>query len=365
MYSDYAPKGVQFYYLYKALAHPEYNGYLQPFTLAERLLHIAEARRTLGTRFNWICDAMDNRIKHALGGAPNLELVIDPQGRIVRKRNWSSPAKLRSDLETLVGPVVKTTPADEHKFPAKPPDRPAASGVLEPIEVPAQLQPVKTTPKPGPDGMPFYAKLRAEVEPQLLQTGTGRMYLGFHMDPIHHVHWNNLAAPLRFELNPPAGTTVKPASGTAPKLEVPADIDPREFLVTVENGSQTEPIELTVHYFACHNTEGWCVAFKQQYAITLQRDPDGGGVFGRSFRRGGRRPGRFGAGRGSVNFAERLTRRMMEHDGNGDGKVSRAEAPARMRDRFDLIDKDGDGYIDKQEIAGFARQRGRGSAAGR
>ena len=30
---DYTPKGVQFYYLYKQLAHPELSNYIDPFDL--------------------------------------------------------------------------------------------------------------------------------------------------------------------------------------------------------------------------------------------------------------------------------------------------------------------------------------------
>jgi hypothetical protein len=29
---DYSDRGVKFYYIYKALAHPENNGYVTPFT---------------------------------------------------------------------------------------------------------------------------------------------------------------------------------------------------------------------------------------------------------------------------------------------------------------------------------------------
>ncbi len=51
---DYAPQGVRFYYVYKALAHPEYNGYVAPYTLEDRLMHVAEAERTLGSRIPWL-----------------------------------------------------------------------------------------------------------------------------------------------------------------------------------------------------------------------------------------------------------------------------------------------------------------------
>ena len=36
-------------------------------------------------------------------------------------------------------------------------------------------------------------------------------------------------------------------------------------------------------------------------------------------------------------------------DADGDGKVSKDEAPERLKERFDTIDTNGDGYINKQE----------------
>ena len=56
---DFAPKGVKFYYIYKALAHPETNSYVAPFTQDERLMHVKEAERAIGSRFQWLCDTID------------------------------------------------------------------------------------------------------------------------------------------------------------------------------------------------------------------------------------------------------------------------------------------------------------------
>ncbi len=66
---DYAPQGVRFYYVYKALAHPERDGYVEAFTLKERLMHVREAERRLGSRIPWLADGMSNNLKSALGGA--------------------------------------------------------------------------------------------------------------------------------------------------------------------------------------------------------------------------------------------------------------------------------------------------------
>ena len=46
-------------------------------------------------------------------------------------------------------------------------------------------------------------------------------------------------------------------------------------------------------------------------------------------------------------------------DKDGDGKVSKEEAPERLKERFDRIDSNGDGYIDAEEEK-VARQRFRG-----
>ena len=83
---DFSGKGVQFFYVYKSLAHPEYNNYVTPYTLEERLMHVREAERVIGSRFRWICDGMSNEFKKAMGRAPNAEFVIDPDGATWKAR---------------------------------------------------------------------------------------------------------------------------------------------------------------------------------------------------------------------------------------------------------------------------------------
>ncbi|NJN14614.1 MAG: hypothetical protein HC813_03055, partial [Planctomycetes bacterium] len=49
-----------------------------------------------------------------------------------------------------------------------------------------------------------------------------------------------------------------------------------------------------------------------------------------------------------------------------DGKISREEAPERMKERFDEMDTDGDGFIDADEQKALReRVRGRGGRGGR
>ena len=307
IYRDYAPRGVKFYYVYKSLAHPETNGYVQPFTLKERLMHVQQAKRRLGSEFTWLCDSMSNEFKHALGDAPNSEYVVDPEGKVVRKRSWSNAAQLRKDLEELVGPVDKPTQVADLKLKTIPPPKVAAKGVVKRIDRPRNMRPLKIEPLIAENGKPFYAKLRAEGDSQLQRAGKGKMYLRFHMDPLYGVHWNNLTKPIRVELQMADAATVTPASLVGPKPKEPSDIDPREFLVDVDAAGSKEPIQLTVHYFACNDEQGWCVPVSQTYAIHFEADPDGGRVTqGRGSGRGRPRPGagpfRPGNGRGPFVF---------------------------------------------------------------
>jgi len=57
----------------------------------------------------------------------------------------------------------------------------------------------------------------------------------------------------------------------------------------------------------------------------------------------------------------------MQADVDGDGKISREEAPERMQAAFDEIDTNGDGFLDEAEFEArrAARQRERGQTEGR
>jgi len=348
VHQDYAPKGVQFFYIYKALAHPEHNGYVTPLNLKERLLHVREAERTLGSNIPWICDSMENTLKHGLGNAPNSEYLIDPDGVILKRRAWSDPDALRSDLEALLGPVVSPTKVSDLNMPTEPPPSTVAKGIVPRIQRPSDpMQAVKVTARQNDKGQPFYVKLRAEATQDLLRRGRGQLYIGFFMDPLHHVHWNNLTDPLRYQLTLPEGFHATPASGSSAKVEHPADADPREFLIDLScpPDQRQTPFQITIDYFACDDDDTFCVPVRQVFEVSLEAGRDGGRVMRRPDNPQGSRPNR--RGRGNMPSWER----MLERDSNQDGKLSRSEWPAPRLDFFERMDANQDGFVDETEMS--------------
>ena len=266
---------MDFYYIYKPLAHPEYNNYVTPFTLEERLMHVAEAKRRLGSSITWLADPMNNPYHEAMARTPNSELVIDPDGRVAARRSWSDPEALRADLERLVGPVERRTRIEDLDLPAQSPPPTVAKGVVPRVELPPTMAGIEFEPIIEEGGVPFYVKLRAEGDESLRTTGNGKMYVGFHLDPLYRVHWNNEAGPVKFSVTAPSGSKVTPAGGEGPALDAPADADPREFLVDVAMSDMTQPLDLNVFYFACDDALTFCIPVNQSYRIHLQRDNHG------------------------------------------------------------------------------------------
>src|SRR4029079_117926 len=75
-----------------------------------------------------------------------------------------------------------------------------------------------------------------------------------------------------------------------------------------------------------------------------------------------RRPGQRGfGGLNPKEFREQLKR----SDANGDGKISKDEAPALIKERFDRIDQNSDGFIDETEVGQMLRRMAEDGGKGR
>ncbi|MEX0321891.1 MAG: peroxiredoxin family protein [Puniceicoccaceae bacterium] len=275
--ADYREKGVQFFYIYKTLAHPELKGYISPQNLGERLKHIEQAKKELQTSFTWLCDTMDNDVKNALRAGPNSDYLINPEGRIVYSSRWTNAQGLRSALTRAVGRSdSETTVADLNLPNLDRPPRPPREATATRVVRPNGLATLKIVPESPEDT--YYVKLRAEAEPQLLKTGKGRLYLGFFPDPVLGVHWNNLVDPMQYKLSVPEGVSASPLEATARKGPGDSDTEPREFWVTFDGGELPQSIELEMNYFGC--TDTMCLPFTQRYTVQMQQDMFEGWTYG-------------------------------------------------------------------------------------
>lgn len=342
MYRDYRDKDVQFYYVYKAIQHPEINNFVSAFSIQERVKHIAEAKRLMQTEIPWICDSMDNQVKLALGSAPNGEFIIDPEGKIVRKRFWSNPKNLRSDLVELVGTVEKITTVDDLPTKLTVEPKSVASGVVPRLSLPGGLTPVKLTPHPD-DEHPFFAKLRVEATKSLLQEGKGQMYLGVNLDPLYKVHWNNPAGNVEIKIEAPEGVTFSETALKGPDVKEEADIDPRQFLIDVDRGDSKEPIDISLTYTACDDAGTFCLTMTQKYTVELEKN-----------RHGGTRPG---------IFMPEMFANVKRFDENEDGNLTKDELPVgEVTLYIGHMDFNGNEIIEQVEIETFMKMfnNGRG-----
>jgi hypothetical protein len=342
VYRDYRDKGVQFFYVYKAVEHPEINNFVSPLDIEERLKHIAHAKKRFQTEIPWICDTMDNKVENAFGGAPNGGFILDPQGKVVRKRFWANPQALRSDLEELIGKVENVTKVEDLPTAFTPEPRKIASGVVPRLQLPGRMRPLDIQHVPDDDN-PFFAKLRVEGTPRLFNTGKGNLYFGVYLDPLYKVHWNNRAGKVKLELKTEGNVVLEQQTLTSAEVKEDADVDPRQFLIEATFKDQTAPLIAFLTYTVCDDAETFCIEVTQEYHI-----------YGRSNTNLGTRPG---------IFLNEMFANVRDMDTNGDGDLTTDELPpGKVSMYVGHMDYNANNVIEKSEIDRFCKMfnNGRG-----
>ena len=307
---DFSDRGVDFYFMYQTLAHPENWGFVQPTSINDRFAQVEHAKKLLQTKIPWLTDGIDNQMKTYFLGTPNSQFVFDQSGKVVHSDSWGRGSSLRESLEKLVGkPETLTTVADlqlpDFEFHLKSEDdmifeRVRVQGVAVPLRVKSngKNSPVSSLTSNNFGESNRYAKLRPEADQQLMDTGTGQLYLGFRQDPVLGAKWNNLAEPPMYKIVA-NGATFSPATAQSFKLDIESDDEPREFLVDVKDWKAGEPIVVKLQYFACNKESGWCKSVQQEFTVWREKDESAGMVNGRThFLGASGGGGRGGAGQG-------------------------------------------------------------------
>lgn len=347
---DYAPKGVQFFFVYKSLRHPELDGYVEPQNISERLLMIKEVKKRLGTKVPWIADAMDDNIRIALKASSQSIYLISPEGEIVQAWDKLNEQDIRKALSDKVGEApTLTTTKDLGLAPIKRYEKRSNESTKITIERPEGLNILTIEPTKPEDT--YYVKLRAEADSALLETGNGKLALGFFPDPILDAHWNNLTPPMKYVLKLPQGIIASPQEASAEVGSGDSDTDPRQFWVDIKGAKPSDSIELTLHYYGC--TPNMCKALTHKYIISLAPELKSARTFG--FNKGNQKNNQKGNQRGNNNASHSSDDMIKNMDINSDGKISKSEAKGKLKENFDSRDANKDGFITADEMTRRSR----------
>jgi predicted outer membrane repeat protein len=351
---DYAPKGVRFHYIYRYLAHPGNHGYVPPFKQQERARQVKIAEESLFTQVPWLYDAMDNQTAHELMKGNNANLFIfSGQGEELFSGSIEDVAALRNALATRAGKADIPTNADAlpkpNLNPIALPEISLTQGVA--ISAADHFQPLEITPLDSKS--PHFVKLRAEGNKSLLESGNGKLYLRFCIDPLYQVEWNNFADPMKYELKV-SGGVVAPSIGTAQRVtEKASDTEPREFMLEARKLDISKPVNLQVTYSILSAASRSNAEVVQQYIVYLQQDRFGGEVYGHQTPLSQSTATASSGGSGESAFAMFLRRFDLDRN----GKLSSDEAIGRLRSNFTEIDTNQDGYVDETEFLKFRETR--------
>ena len=365
---DFKSKGVQFYYVYKSLRHPELGGYVEAQNMSERLLQLAEAQRQLGTKVPWLADTLDDALRISLGANSQSVYLISPQGDIVYAQGNTRRDDLRQALIKAVGePQTVTEVADLTLPTIQRPSRLINEDSNLGVKRPEGLTILKITPTKPDDT--YYVKLRAEADDSLLTTGTGRLFIGFYPDPIHDAHWNNLTPPMQYTITSPTGVVVNPKTATAVIGEGDSDTLPRQFWIDISADEPFDSLDLQLNYYGC--TPDLCMALSHQYTVFIKNEDRGARTYGMNKGQKGKN-GK--GGKDSKRDKNSKNKRGMplsldQMDADDDQKVSLEEmlifykksqaeqgrefdeiAQQRVQKRFSRLDSNQDSFLSAQEL---------------
>jgi len=281
---DYAGKGVRFHIVFGDLAHPEYETYLPPYSLEDRVALVAAVREKLASPIPWLIDTPSGDLKRTFAAVadapttpygeaimPNGQIILDPEGNVVDATVWSDPDQLRQGLRQLVGPAGPSTagaddaPADEATVEsvAVLPGAVRREATGDVSELPKNV--VAVEPLSPREDEPFFAKLQVRVDDRFPMTGAGPVCFALRLDPVHRARWDAGTTP-QLEIDDSAsGVTIGDRSLD---FAVPAPVATlaRNSDGKIGPSSERGSLTVTVRY-AVIDSDGVRRAATQTYAV--------------------------------------------------------------------------------------------------
>ena len=349
---DYAQKKVGFSYIYRHLQHPENNGYVQPYLLKERARQTQIAKEKLITSVPWLYDVMDNQTAEALAAEGNSGVFIfSSDGTQLYAGPIADETGLRKLLADIVGTATTPTSSDSLPPPNLAPLEMPETKFVERVKInPATDHYVPLQTSPMESEVPYYVKARVEGDKTLIESGEGKIYLGFHIDPLYQSAWNNLGEPLRYTLKAPQGV-VAPSINSAPRVtEQATDTEPREFLLEARKLDPNKPLILQVSYSIYSALSKRTIEVQQQYFVYLSQDPFGGRVFGRQ-------PNKAAQAKTDASNSSAYEKLLERFDFDRNGQLTKEETIGRLFSQFDQIDTNGNGTIEEDEYTVYLQNR--------
>jgi hypothetical protein len=245
---DFADAPVQFFYLHKGVVHPELRNLQQPYTVRERRLLIEQFSTELPGEIPWLADGPSGELARIWGSSlPNLQLVVDPRGRVLQALEWSDPAALRRLLESIFVDWRHSCAALASSRPAqlRQADRRTPETSVLPIEKPLYMPQLVVEPVVDDDARSYFVKLRVETERPVLKGKPGKLYLRFDLDPVYRVVWDQQGPIQSAELRTPEPIPQRVLQLPDPARTVSGHV-PVEWLL--DSPASREPFEVRLRY---------------------------------------------------------------------------------------------------------------------
>ena len=108
---DFADE-AHFLFVYTRETHPDKHPAWPPIkTIEQKFEHARRVRDYHESPRTFLIDGVDGEVHRAYSGCPNMSWVIDHNGRVHCKANWTREADLRWALENVIGiPAMKRDP---------------------------------------------------------------------------------------------------------------------------------------------------------------------------------------------------------------------------------------------------------------